>query len=289
VSVVAIIPARLASTRFHEKVLASDTGRPMVQHVVDRVRMCRSIDRVIVAADDRRIVDALRPFETEVVLTEPAHPTGTDRIAEVAQRLDESCRWIVNIQADEPEIEPSLVDDLVDRLTSTDAPIRMATAAVPFARGLDPSDPNLVKVVLDAEDCAIYFSRSLIPYRRDDPTDTSACLLHIGIYGFDRNFLLRFASTKPTPLEQLERLEQLRVLEHGVRIAVVRCDRSSHGIDTPEQYRDFVARYLDARRKPRQQPHQQQSSLHPNTKIESSRHSLTHDLNRRDHDTRLAV
>jgi 3-deoxy-manno-octulosonate cytidylyltransferase (CMP-KDO synthetase) len=239
----AIIPARLASTRFPEKIIASSTGRPLVQHVVDRVKQCRRIDHIVVAADHPRIADALKPFGTRVILTDPAHPSGTDRIAEASRQIDASI--IVNVQGDEPEIEPGLVDRLVDRMLHTNEP--MTTAAVPFPPGEEVRDPNRVKVVIDASGCAIYFSRAPVPYDRDDQVSRgqmpSPWLLHLGLYAYRRSFLIDYASWKPTPLECIERLEQLRAVEHGVKIGVVIADHAAGGIDTPEQYDAFVRRF----------------------------------------------
>ncbi|HQY87587.1 MAG TPA: 3-deoxy-manno-octulosonate cytidylyltransferase, partial [Tepidisphaeraceae bacterium] len=216
-------------------------GKPLVQHVVDQVKQCKYVDRVIVAADDSKIVDALRPFETEVVLTRTDHRSGTDRLAEVASKLDADL--IINVQGDEPEIDPETIDCLISgrMIGSRD---RMGTVATEFAEGLDPRDPNLVKVVIDKNFHAIYFSRSMIPYNRDNPAETSGCLLHVGLYAYRRDFLLEFAKLEPTRLERLENLEQLRALEHGVKIGVVLAKHATHGIDTPQQYDRFVERYL---------------------------------------------
>jgi 3-deoxy-manno-octulosonate cytidylyltransferase (CMP-KDO synthetase) len=234
-----VIPARLGSTRFPAKILASATGRPLVQHVVDQVRKCLRVREVLVATDDERVAAALRPFETRCVMTSPAHQSGTDRIAEVARGLRDEL--IVNVQGDEPEIEPEIVDGLIERLET--GPDDMATAATPFPAGSDPSDPNLVKVVIGQGGQAIYFSRSPIPFRRDQSAPGNAAYyLHLGIYAYRRPFLLEFASWQPTPLEQTERLEQLRALEHGRSIFVLRTPRATHGIDTPEQYEAFVER-----------------------------------------------
>jgi 3-deoxy-manno-octulosonate cytidylyltransferase (CMP-KDO synthetase) len=233
-----VIPARFGSTRFPAKILAAATGKPLVQHVVDQVRLCKRVGRIIVATDDQRIVEALRPFGTEVRMTSPAHQSGTDRIAEVARGISDEI--VVNVQGDEPEIEPEIVDALIERLQGHDDD--MATAATPFAPGADPANPNLVKVVLAIDGRAIYFSRSPIPYRRDPAIDLPY-LLHLGIYAYRRSFLLEFASWKPTPLEMTEKLEQLRALEHGKSIFVLKVRRATHGIDTPEQYDEFVKRY----------------------------------------------
>lgn len=234
-----IIPARFASTRFPGKILASETGRPLVQHVVDQVRKCRRVQEIIVAADDQRIADALKPFGTTCVMTSPRHPSGTDRIAEVARKLNDDI--IVNVQGDEPEIEPQIVDALIARLAESTED--MATAATPFPAGASPADPNLVKVAVSLEGRAMYFSRWPIPHHRDAATSPApAYYLHLGIYAYRRDFLVEYAAWPPTPCEQAEKLEQLRALEHGRSIYVSKVDRATHGIDTPEQYAEFVKR-----------------------------------------------
>jgi 3-deoxy-manno-octulosonate cytidylyltransferase (CMP-KDO synthetase) len=239
-----VIPARFGSTRFPAKILAAETGRPLVQHVVDRVRRCKLVREVIVATDDDRIVDALRPFETRCVMTSPAHQSGTDRVAEVTYGLPADVEIIVNVQGDEPEIEPETVDSLVQRLQSHPAD-DMATAATPFPAGEDPANPNLVKVVSGPDGRVLYFSRSPIPFYRDAPAGgpRPAYHLHLGIYAYRREFLLKFASWPQTPLETTEKLEQLRALEHGRSISVLSVSRATHGIDTPEQYAEFVQRW----------------------------------------------
>ena len=274
---VAVIPARLKSERFPEKVLADQTGRPLVQHVVDQVRRCGRLTDVVVAADDERIVEALRPFGTRVVLTDPNHPSGTDRVAEAAAGLDADI--VVNVQGDEPEIDPAAVDRLVDELGASSAP--MATLATEFPSNEDDSNPNLVKVARSLRGLALYFSRSPIPYDRDGiskgqgrPVATTQAttnssevdvevssnpkpppaashhrgtppglLLHVGVYAYRHRFLMELTQLAPTPLEQLEKLEQLRVLEHGHAIAVAVVEHRSHGIDTPQQYAAFVQRW----------------------------------------------
>jgi 3-deoxy-manno-octulosonate cytidylyltransferase (CMP-KDO synthetase) len=238
-SATVVIPARMGSTRFPGKMLASATGKPLVQHVVDQIRHCKSVSQIIVACDDQRIVDALAPFGTRAVLTDPNHPSGTDRIAEVACSMPEA-NLIVNVQGDEPEIEPQVVDTLIQRMQTTGE--AMGTCATPFPPGADVTNPNLVKVVVSPEGRAIYFSRSPIPYRREQVNDPPAYLLHLGLYAYQREFLLRYASWKPTVLEQTEKLEQLRALEHGTHIGVVIVHRAAHGVDTPEQYKEFVER-----------------------------------------------
>jgi 3-deoxy-manno-octulosonate cytidylyltransferase (CMP-KDO synthetase) len=235
-----VIPARYASTRFPAKIIACETGRPLVQHVVDQVERCVRVRQVMVAADDRRIADALAPFGTRVVMTSPDHPSGTDRIAEVARGLADEI--VVNVQGDEPEIEPEVVDALIERLESSDDD--MATAATPFPEHANVADPNLVKVAMGIDGRAMYFSRSPIPFHRD-PTGSPrpAYYLHLGIYAYRRKFLLDFASWPATPCEVAEKLEQLRALEHGRSIYVHTVKRATHGVDTPEQYARFVDRY----------------------------------------------
>ena len=239
---VVVIPARFGSVRFPAKILASDTGRPLVQHVVDQARKCTRVREIIVATDDQRIVDALKPYGTRCVMTSDKHQSGTDRISEVARSLRDEI--IVNVQGDEPEIEPQIIDDLITRLeTSTDD---MATAATEFPAGADVNDPNLVKVVLAADRRAIYFSRSAIPYRREANEVFTPYYLHLGIYAYQRDFLMQFTAWSPSPLEKTEKLEQLRALEHGRSIQVLKVKRAAHGIDTPEQYAEFVRRYKAA-------------------------------------------
>ena len=240
-SATVVIPARFGSTRFPAKILAAATGKPLVQHVVEQVRQCRRVRQIIVATDDQRIASALEPFGTTVAMTSPAHQSGTDRIAEVARGLSDEI--VVNVQGDEPEIEPEIVDALIARLENSDDD--MATAATAFGPHADVADPNLVKVVLGIDGRAIFFSRAPIPYRRDDALGL-ASLLHLGIYAYRRSFLLEFASWKPTPLEVTEKLEQLRALEHGRKINVITVSRATCGIDTMQQYEEFVKRYRQA-------------------------------------------
>lgn len=236
-----VIPARYGSTRFPAKVLASETGKPLVQHVAERAGQAARVRGVVVATDDQRIVDALSPFGTRCVMTSPAHQSGTDRVAEAARGLLDDVDIVVNVQGDEPEIEPAVIDALVERLEKSDDD--MATAATPFPAGADVADPNLVKVVTGLDGRAIYFSRSPVPFWRErSPGDQPTYHLHLGIYAYRREFLLQFASWPPTPLESAEKLEQLRALEHGRSIHVLTVAGATHGIDTPEQYAEFVKR-----------------------------------------------
>ncbi len=253
VTAVAIIPARYASTRFPGKPLARATGKYLIQHVCEQVCRARRIGRCVVATDDSRIEAAVREFGGEVAMTQPDHPSGTDRIAEVVRGLPGRPDDIVlNVQGDEPEIEPAYLDRVVERLAGEPADCPVATLACPFPDAGDPHDPNSVKVVLNSAGRALYFSRSLIPYPRDaggsgrarSPTG-SRChtwWLHLGVYAYRRAFLLEFAAWQPGVLEQVEKLEQLRVLERGYALAVELVDHASVGIDTPQDYERFVAR-----------------------------------------------
>ncbi|MCG3180280.1 MAG: 3-deoxy-manno-octulosonate cytidylyltransferase [Phycisphaerae bacterium] len=239
---VAIIPARYASTRFPAKPLADRTGKCLVQHVYERAAAAATITRVIVATDDRRIFDAVRAFGGEAMMTRADHVSGTDRLAEVAAGLDDEL--IVNVQGDEPEIEPGDLDLLVRTLAGGDCP--MATLACPYPADDELTNPNLVKVVLDRQGRALYFSRSPIPFVRDAGAPRPDYLLHRGTYGYRRDFLLAFASLPQGVLEQTEKLEQLRVLEAGYDIAVAVTAGSPAGIDTPEQYEAFVRRWRNS-------------------------------------------
>lgn len=237
-----LIPARLGSTRFPRKILASETGKPLIQHVVEAARASRAAKRVVVAAEDRAIVDAVHAFGGEAILTGP-HPNGTSRLAEAARLLSLGTDSIVvNVQGDEPELDPALIDAAVAALRSGDWP--MATVACPFAPDEDPRDPNLVKVVRREDGAALYFSRALIPFPRDSTAgDGVRPLKHVGLYAYRRPFLDTYAALPPTDLERTEQLEQLRVLAHGHQIAVAVGPSPVHpGIDTPEQYAAFVAR-----------------------------------------------
>ena len=229
--VVGLIPARYASKRFPGKALVDLLGKPLLQHVVERSSQARTLSEVIVATDDARIADSVRGFGGKVQMTSPAHPSGTDRIAEVAR--DVACDLVVNIQGDEPLIDPADIDAAAAPLLA-DCTIPMGTLACPLVLE-QAGDPNAVKVVVGMDGFALYFSRAPIPYLRDGHGGgASPYLLHIGLYVYRREVLLRLAGLPPTPLEERERLEQLRALEHGIRIRVVQTDKPSLGVDTPE-------------------------------------------------------
>jgi len=241
---IAIIPARLGSTRFPGKVLASGTGWPLIRHVAEGAWRASCIDRVVVATDDDRVRAAVEGFGGECVMTSTDHPNGTSRLAEACDLLGlTDAQVVVNVQGDEPEIEPSVIDAAVAALSSGSAPV--ATVAAPFGPGEDPSNPNIVKVVRRTSGEALYFSRSLIPFDRDG-TNAARPHRHIGLYAYRRVFLRAYAGLAPTPLEESERLEQLRVLEHGYEIAVAVVNDAGAGragIDTREQYEAFVRRW----------------------------------------------
>lgn len=237
-----IIPARYGSTRFPGKPLVALAGRPLIQHVWDRCRRARGIDRVIVATDDMRIAEAAFAFGAEVSMTSPKHRSGTDRCAEVARRL-KGISSVINVQGDEPLIDPALITSLAKALAS-DKHLEMVTAASGFKRDENPGNANAVKVVMDRKGNALYFSRSLIPFVRSDGVETEF-YRHQGIYGYSVKFLLQFVKWKPGILEQCEQLEQLRALENGARIRVLVSAHSSLGVDTPEDV-EAVERLLAA-------------------------------------------
>jgi len=231
---IGIIPARYGSTRFPGKPLVMIAGKPLLQHVVERCQRATAIGGVIVATDDERIRAAAARF-CRVEMTSPDHPSGTDRIAEVARRCE--CDGVVNIQGDEPLMDAAVIDQVGRAL----ADCEMATAATPLRDPAEYDNPNVVKVVVSASGRALYFSRRTIPCLRDAagrsmPEQLAAFpfLKHLGIYGYRRETLLRLVRFPVSPLEAAERLEQLRALEHDIPIAVVRVNYDSVGVDTPE-------------------------------------------------------
>jgi 3-deoxy-manno-octulosonate cytidylyltransferase (CMP-KDO synthetase) len=232
-NIIGIIPARYASTRFPGKPLALIAGKPLIQHVVERCQQAKALSDVIVATDDTRIWEVAQDF-CRVEMTSPDHPSGTDRLAEVIQRC--RCDAVVNIQGDEPLIDPSVVDAVANILKDNE----MSTAATPVRELGEYDNPNVVKVVVNAANRALYFSRRTIPYLRDAASRSVAeqlaafpFLKHIGIYGYRRETLLRLVTFPVSPLEQAEKLEQLRALENGIPIAVVKVEYDSVGVDVP--------------------------------------------------------
>jgi 3-deoxy-manno-octulosonate cytidylyltransferase (CMP-KDO synthetase) len=246
-TIIAIIPARYGSTRFPGKALAMIKGKPMVQRVYERTRQSKFVSRVVVATDDDRIMQAVTGFGGEAVMTSPAHATGTDRLAEVAAKL--SCDIVVNVQGDEPLIHPEMIDQAIIPLKD-DPSIPMGTLCRRIENRDEAFDPNVVKVVFDKNGFALYFSRAPIPWDRDawagksswnELTLSGPLYKHIGLYVYRREFLLQYAAMSQTGLEAAEKLEQLRVLEHGRRIKTVVTEHESFGVDIP----DDLGRILD--------------------------------------------
>ncbi|MBI3319317.1 MAG: 3-deoxy-manno-octulosonate cytidylyltransferase [Candidatus Omnitrophica bacterium] len=248
--IVGIIPARYGSTRFPGKALALLHGMPLIQHVYERATQAQHVDQVIVATDDERIAQAVAHVGGRVAMTNAAHQSGTERVAEVARTLD--AQAIINIQGDEPLIHPDQIDQLAIFLSAHQA-VPMATLMTKLVRDEDLTNPNVVKVVVDQDGYALYFSRAPIPFVRPQATghrpqalssrqeppaacslQPAACYKHIGLYGYQRYFLLQFPHLAPTPLEQSEQLEQLRVLEHGYTIKVLETAHDTVGVDTAD-------------------------------------------------------
>ena len=230
VSVVAIIPARYQSSRLPGKALADIGGRPMIEHVYRRTTAARSVGVVIVATDDPRICDAVEAFGGRAQLTSPAHESGTDRLAEVAAGL--TCDVVVNVQGDEPLIEPSMIDDAIAPFR-LDPHLQMTTLRRRIESDDERHNPNVTKVVVDREGYALYFSRAPIPFTRDGCPPAPAWR-HIGLYVYRRECLLQLTALQPTAMERAEALEQLRALEHGIRIKAIETRHDSVGVDTPE-------------------------------------------------------
>ena len=251
---IAVIPARFGSTRFPGKPLAKETGKFLIQHVCERIQQARSVDRVLVATDDKRIADAVKSYGGEVRMTRDDHPTGTERVAEVVEELglaDEDL--VLNVQGDEPDVSVGALDRLVKAMGGGGNTCSIGTLAAPF--GDDgptsgpgsPLDPNCVKVVMDAKGRALYFSRSAIPFDRERAGAVdrpSRWLLHLGVYAFRVNTLRSITGGRlpRSRLEEAESLEQLRWLDHGFGISVVTVERAFTGIDTPDDYAAFVKR-----------------------------------------------
>ena len=238
-SVIAIIPARLASTRLPGKPLLAETGKPLIEHVVEAVQAARRVDEIVVATDDERIAAAVASFGARAVMTSADCASGTDRLAEAAAALalaDDDI--VINVQGDEPDMPGACIDRLVELIASVEAPMATLATRLPADRA---NDPNKVKVVCDGDGRAMYFSRSPIPCDRD-AAGFDGYLLHVGIYAYRARFLKQFAALPPSPAERTEKLEQLRALENGFAIAVAVVDYAGGGIDTPADYAAFVAR-----------------------------------------------
>jgi 3-deoxy-manno-octulosonate cytidylyltransferase (CMP-KDO synthetase) len=239
-----VIPARYASTRLPAKALLRETGKFLVQHVYEQAARVRGVDAVLVATDDSRIVAAVESFGGRAIMTRKDHPSGTDRVAEVARSLD--VEVIVNVQGDEPLVDPGSLELLADLLRD-DRGAQMATLAMPIRSSETFYNPNCVKVVCGEGGRALYFSRSPIPFVRDGEPDFDRqppiFLHHLGLYAYRRDALLKLAALPPHPLEQLEKLEQLRAIARGWTIRVGVVAQTGRGVDTPEDYMRFVAEY----------------------------------------------
>jgi len=249
-NILAVIPARYGSTRFEGKPLADILGKPMIQYVYEGVRESKLIDEVIVATDDQRILEAVKAFGGKALMTSSSHFTGTDRVAEVARKVKSEI--IVNVQGDEPLIKGSFIDRAIRPLLIDDH-LQMSTLMTRIEEVRDWLNPHIVKVVVDQKNFALYFSRSPIPFPRDlqigrlesNPFGTNRPLpkrvfKHIGVYVLRRPFLLHFTRMKPTPLEKLEKLEQLRALENGYRIKVTPVNYEPLSVDTPEDLQKVI-------------------------------------------------
>jgi 3-deoxy-manno-octulosonate cytidylyltransferase (CMP-KDO synthetase) len=250
-SIVAIIPARYASTRLPGKPLADIGGKPMIQHVYESAVKAPELDRVLVATDDRRIEHAVRRFGGEVIMTSRSHISGTDRLAEVARKI--KARWLVNVQGDLPFIHWRTIARAVTPMRRNPE-VPMGTVCTPIYEAKEWRNPNIVKVVVNHAGFALYFSRAPIPYPKQGIVDSNTRSAgprrlwgyrHLGLYVYRRDFLLKFARLQPTPLERIESLEQLRALENGYRIYVAEVDERSIEVDTPADLKK-AARYWRA-------------------------------------------
>jgi 3-deoxy-manno-octulosonate cytidylyltransferase (CMP-KDO synthetase) len=241
--VIGVIPARYQSSRFEAKVLADLNGKPVVQWVWERARESKLLDELIIACDDERVASVCHGFGAQVIFTAKGHVSGTDRIAEVVNPLD--VRVVVNIQGDEPLIHPSMIDN-VARAVMDDETIRVATIMRKIERAQDITDPHVVKVVVDKNNFALYFSRSPIPFlARNSEISDPVYYKHIGLYGYSKDFLFMYKNMAPSTLERTERLEQLRILQEGYRIKVIETAHDTIGVDTPEDL-EKVKDYLKA-------------------------------------------
>ncbi len=245
--VIACIPARYGSTRFAGKVLAKDTGKFLIQHTWEQACLAKLPHQVIIAADDQKIADAAKSFGAECVLTSPDHKSGTDRIAEAVADIEADI--VINLQADEPEIDPANIDFLAQLLTDNPAS-QMATLAADFDNAGQIEDPNIVKVITDNKGKAVYFSRAAIPYDRGNTGigEVTQYLRHIGIYAYRKEFLMKITSLPQAKLEKIEKLEQLRAIENSYPILVGKVSHFCDGIDTPQQYAEFVTRFTQKNR-----------------------------------------
>ena len=231
-NVVVVIPARYGASRFPGKPLAPIAGKPMIQHVFERARQAQTVSRTIVATEDERILQAVAAFGGDALMTRPDHRSGTERMAEVAMQVQADV--YVNVQGDEPLIDPASIDAAVEALAADDA-VHAATICVPIVNPADIMDPNVVKVVVDFQGDALYFSRAPIPWVRDEKLRVDAQhSKHLGLYVYRRDLLLEFPTLPPGQWEKLEQLEQLRLLENGYKIRVVETQSDAVSVDVPE-------------------------------------------------------
>lgn len=278
-----VIPARYASSRLPRKMLLSETGMPLIQHTYLKALQSQLASRVIIATDDQRIADVATSFDAEVVMTDPTHPTGTDRLAEVATRYLHDVDLVVNVQGDEPECNPDDIDRLIRLFQATEC--AMATVVCPFPKDViegpgSPKDPNCVKAVLGIDipkthlghsldtpkthlghslnsplgHEVLYFSRSLIPFPRESAgqiVQSSDYYMHCGLYAYTPEFLKTYVKLPQSRAEKMEKLEQLRILENGYKIVAVTVEKTTPGIDTQEDYDAFVQRCLNEKQKVR--------------------------------------
>lgn len=238
--VVGVIPARFCSSRFEGKVLVDIGGKPMIQHVWEKAKQAKLLDDLIVACDDERIYNAVVGFGGNAVFTAKEHASGSDRITEIVNPLD--VKIVVNIQADEPMIQPSMINGVIEELLK-DETLVAATIIKRIERTEEIDDPNVVKVVVDRNNFALYFSRSTIPFIRDQNVKEIPYYKHIGLYAYTKDFLFTYKNLPASKLEELEKLEQLRILENGYRIKAVETSYDTYGVDVPEDL-ERVRKYL---------------------------------------------
>jgi 3-deoxy-manno-octulosonate cytidylyltransferase (CMP-KDO synthetase) len=241
VKIIVVIPARYDSTRFPGKVLAKDTGKYLIQHTWEQVQKAPTVKKVIIATDSEKILLACKSFGAECVMTSAEHQSGTDRIAEAVEKIDADI--VINVQADEPEIEPANME-LLAKLMLDNPKAKMATLIAKFENKEQIANPNIVKAIIGKDRLAKYFSRSVIPYCRNAAGigDINDYYRHLGIYAYTKDFLLHITKLPAGKLEQIEHLEQLRVLEYGFEILTGLVKHITPGIDTQEQYLEFVKR-----------------------------------------------
>ncbi|MFH1614243.1 MAG: 3-deoxy-manno-octulosonate cytidylyltransferase [Planctomycetota bacterium] len=245
-NIVAVIPARYESTRFRGKVLAKETGKYLIQHTYENVCKAEHVLQVLIATDHEEVAEACKEFGAKCVMTSADHQSGTDRVAEVAAGLD--AEVVINVQGDEPEIEPGYIDVLAElMIENPDCP--MGTLVAPFETREQIRNPNIVKAIVDFEGYARYFSRAVIPYdrQRSGIGEVGMYLRHVGIYAYRKEFLLAISSLPQGNLEKIEKLEQLRAIEYGYPILAGRVEHVFDGIDTPEQYKAFVKKMQERR------------------------------------------